>query len=110
MRNHFGHRPTIVGSIGTRGYFFAAKTDGIKDKRTTDPAKSHQGTIICPECNTLVGLKKATADESGVNGIVSGIRKGDLIIRKHRVGGGAYSMRLGDALCKAVYHPVPKEK
>ena len=108
MRNKGENRRGVNKAVGTRGQFFGQET-ATKDMRGTVPAKSLQGLTICPICQASVGIKKATGDECGQYGAVSGIKLGNLIIRKHRVGGGQYSIMRGDVLCNGFGLPIPKE-
>lgn len=58
--------------------------------------QGRQGVVQCPECPAEVTLKKADAGNAGFDGI----KQGDLILSRHRPGGGRVSFKRGDVICK----------
>jgi hypothetical protein len=95
------HRVQSLGNARPSNLAFIDPTSaGRKDRRRTTNNKSQQPEVICMECDATVRLKKATQEESGIHGAVPGIKRGDLIVSTHRVGGGMYSARRGDIRCK----------
>lgn len=66
-----------------------------KDHRSKTPGTGQQGSLDCPLCGAQVTLKKATEYD-----LYPDLKIGDLIITRHRVGGGRYSVKRGDVLCK----------
>ena len=74
-----------------------------KIKKGPDPkgiGRGQQGRGVCVECGADVTLRKAQPYQIAWN-----VRTGDLVCGSHRVGGGGYSLRRGDAICQGVGRP-----
>lgn len=100
-----------IRSTGVESAFHWSETVYKKDKRpTVGVGFGKQGAVICPECQTITKAKRATREECGLYGRISGIRKGDLIVGKHRVGGGTVSIMRGDVVCKGFGLPISKDE
>lgn len=85
-------------SIANPTVYQSAPRDVKPDRRSkTFVGNGQQGTTTCPVCGAEVTLRKPQAFEVSKK---TGILKGDLLLSQHRVGGGRYSARRGDARCK----------
>lgn len=73
----------------------ASLTKPTPDVRATT-TQGRQGVVQCTECPAEVTLKKADSGDTGSNDI----KAGDLILSRHRPGGGRVSFKRGDVICK----------
>lgn len=106
MRLRYHNRVPGKGRSSTVKIFRSPDKSIKDDTRIIGEGPGRQIIAVCPECGTSRKAVKAGSHNSGLNGFVPGIKKGDLLIGSHSVGGGFYSVLRGDALCKGVGMPV----
>lgn len=88
-------------------YRHAPRDPAKPDTRGKGPGRGEQGIATCPVCGAEVTLRKARSEDVGLE---ARIAFGDLLLSQHRVGGGRYSARRGDARCKGSGLPLGEER
>jgi hypothetical protein len=85
-------------------YKGAPRPEGVDD-RLTSGGLGQQGRTTCSRCAADVTIKKA--DTGDINEDL-GVKRHDLIVSPHRVGGGKVSIRGGDVPCLGSRLPIAR--
>lgn len=103
----FRHETSRSGSSAGIGkpFIHPERLPSKPNRSVTSKRKSEYGTFVCPACGASVNIKRAGVYDIEMK---PSIKYQSLIVSKHRVGGGQYSMTKGDYLCKGFGHPISK--
>lgn len=92
MSRTTSRRAAARGRGAFRAYTFPAPATPAKpDRRARTNNRAQQPPAECPVCRAQVRQKKATYVEAGEYARTPGTVKGDLIMGRHRFGGGSAS-------------------